>query len=62
MLLSPAASNQDEADPASCPDRPYPGFLMVSVVPADSNKAAQATFSLYDENGSLRYVKTKTAK
>jgi len=44
------------------PIRPYPGFLTVSVVPALEDKAAQATFSLYDENGSLRYVKTKTAK
>jgi len=44
------------------PIRPYPGFLMVSVTPADEDKAAKATFSLYDENGSLRYIKTKKAK
>lgn len=44
------------------PIRPYAGFLMVSVTPGDTDKAAQASFCLYDENGSLRYVKTKTAK
>lgn len=44
------------------PIRPYPGFLMVSVAPAHSNKAARATFTLYDENGSVRYENTKKAK
>ncbi|MCF7973632.1 MAG: alkaline phosphatase D family protein [Phycisphaerae bacterium] len=43
------------------PMKPYPGFLMVSVIPADSKTGTHARFDFYDENGNLRYSETKAA-
>jgi len=44
------------------PIKPYPGFLLVSVIPDDSKRSAVAEFAFYDENGNLRYSETKRAK
>jgi alkaline phosphatase/alkaline phosphatase D len=44
------------------PIKPYPGFLIVSVIPDDSKNGAHAEFNFYDENGGLRYSETKKAK
>jgi len=44
------------------PIKPYPGFLIVSVIPDDSKRSAIAEFAFYDENGNLRYSETKKAK
>lgn len=44
------------------PMQPYPGFLVVSVVPDETSKGVQAKFSFYDENGKLRYEETKNSK
>ncbi len=44
------------------PIKPYPGFLIVSVIPDDSKRSVIAEFSFYDENGNLRYSETKKAK